>query len=137
MSHQCQLPVPKSASGATAIRNTFVPFCWMYWRIQIQALRASSWRTSWSQQKPPAAEGSTVNGSTCVHVVPPSTDRLAYQLPVTNTASPDIATDGSPTVDVASFVAASSRPRLWMRETAAGDIGDSPASKDQVSSGST
>src|SRR5829696_3540220 len=107
MSHQYQ-PPGKAASPVAAMRNTLAPFWRMYCRIQIHVPRRWSCRTTWSQQNPPAADGSAVNGSTKTHDVPPSVERLAYQLPVTKSRSPDTASDGSPTVDVASFVAPSS-----------------------------
>src|SRR5829696_9916542 len=84
----------------------------MYCRIQIQTPRRSSCSATWSQQKPPAADGRVVNGSTKVHEAPPSVDRLAYQFPVTKMRSPATPSDGSPTVDVASSVATSSSCRL-------------------------
>src|SRR4051794_14407367 len=116
MSHQYQ-PPGKSASCVAARRKTFAPFCWMYCRIQIQTPRAWSCTTTWSQQKPPAADGRVVNGSTNVQLAPPSVERLAYQLPVTNRLCPAAPTEGSPTVDVLLLVAASSRVRLSVRVT--------------------
>src|SRR3954452_8272231 len=94
-SHQYQ-PPGKSASCVAARRNTFAPFCWMYCRIQIHTPRWWSWRTTWSQQNPPAAEGSVVNGCTTAALPPLSLDGLAYDLPVTNTPPPAVPTEGSP-----------------------------------------
>src|SRR4051794_14333550 len=82
----------------------------MYCRIQIQMSRLGSYSTTWSQQNPPAADGSAVKGSTRAHAPPLFVLRLANQFPVKKTLLPELATVGSLTLDVRVLVAASPRP---------------------------
>src|SRR5215472_11137932 len=60
--------------------------------------RLGSYRTVWSQQKPPSAGGKVVKGLRKVQVPPPLLEKAAYQFPVMNRTRPDIPVLGSLTV---------------------------------------
>src|SRR3954452_7059975 len=110
---------PKVLPREMATRKMLLPPDAMYCRIQIQMSRVGSSSTTWSQQNPPAAEGSAVNGSTSVKLAPPVVLRLANQLPVTKTLLPDAAAVGSSTLEVWTLVAASPSAMFWIKRTAA------------------
>src|SRR4051812_34922860 len=104
-SHVCQ----SRASVLTATRKMLVPELLEYCSSQIQSRGPGAQSTSWSQQNSPRSCANWVNGSTNVHVLPASSERLANQLPVTNMPVREAAALGSPTVPVCVLVAASSR----------------------------
>ena len=63
-------------------------------------VQLASYTTTWSQQKPPAADGNRLNGSTKVQLPPPSSDFVAYQFPARRISWSLFATVGSSTVAV-------------------------------------
>src|SRR4051812_32569664 len=72
----------------------------IYCSSQIVISRLGSYTVTWSQQKPPAAEGKLVNGSIYANVAPASVEMPAYQFAVHKIVLPLMATLGSSTCDL-------------------------------------
>src|SRR4051812_38064335 len=83
-----------------------------YCSSQIQIWCCGSYKTIWSQQNPPADAGNSVNGSTCLQLVPVLTDVAAHQLPVIISWFWFAAAVGSSIEEVKLMVAVAGKPIL-------------------------